>query len=260
MQPKVEEGRPSRGRRRRRGWRRRRGGGKADERGRCGNQGGSRVPAVAPATINFPFHIILALLELPFLQCNLFSNHFFYTFESLDSSHTKNRTMFEAKIVQGNMLKKVVEAMKDLVTEANLDCSEAGISLQVNFSDSLHCLQCSIAIDLQAMDSSHVSLVALYLKAEGFEKFRCDRSIALGLNLGILSKVITQSHCYHGSNDQHVSFRSSSVLVTMTVSPLRLRRRQMTSNWCSKTKVSILKPSQHSCPHPYGHETQAKTK
>lgn len=36
---------------------------------------------------------------------------------------------------------------------------------------------------LQAMDSSHVSLVALKLKSEGFDLFRCDRSISLGLNL-----------------------------------------------------------------------------
>jgi hypothetical protein len=33
------------------------------------------------------------------------------------------------------------------------------------------------------MDSSHVSLVALQLKAEGFELYRCDRNISLGLNL-----------------------------------------------------------------------------
>ncbi len=33
------------------------------------------------------------------------------------------------------------------------------------------------------MDSSHVSLVALKLKAEGFDLYRCDRNISLGMNL-----------------------------------------------------------------------------
>ena len=65
---------------------------------------------------------------------------------------------------QAVLLKKIIEALKDLVTDANWDVSDAGISLQ-------------------AMDSSHVSLVALLLRSEGFDKFRADRSVALGINL-----------------------------------------------------------------------------
>lgn len=72
------------------------------------------------------------------------------------------------------MLKKITESMKDLVTEANFDCSTTGISLQ-------------------AMDSSHVSLVALLLRADGFDHFRCDRNISLGINLSSMGKVRTRS-------------------------------------------------------------------
>lgn len=50
--------------------------------------------------------------------------------------------MFEARLQQGNVLKKLLESIKDLVSEANFDCNSSGISLQ-------------------AMDSSHVSLVAM---------------------------------------------------------------------------------------------------
>ena len=64
--------------------------------------------------------------------------------------------MFEARLVQGSVLKKILDAVKDLVTDANFDCSETGFSLQ-------------------AMDSSHVALVALLLRADGFEHYRCDR-------------------------------------------------------------------------------------
>ena len=40
--------------------------------------------------------------------------------------------MFEARIVQGAILKKIVEAIRELVTDANLDCNEEqGISMQV---------------------------------------------------------------------------------------------------------------------------------
>ncbi len=57
-----------------------------------------------------------------------------------------------------------IDSIKDLVTDTNLECSATGIVLQ-------------------AMDSSHVSLVSLSLQKEGFDMFRCDRNLSLGLNL-----------------------------------------------------------------------------
>lgn len=72
--------------------------------------------------------------------------------------------MFEARLIQGSVLKKVLEALKDLITEACWDLGSSGISLQ-------------------SMDSSHVSLVQLTLRSEGFDTYRCDRNIAMGVNL-----------------------------------------------------------------------------
>ena len=41
--------------------------------------------------------------------------------------------MFEARIIQGHILKKIIEAMRELVTDANLEChAEQGISMQVS--------------------------------------------------------------------------------------------------------------------------------
>lgn len=45
-------------------------------------------------------------------------------------------------------------------------------------------------MDSQAMDASHVSLCSLKLRSEGFDHFRCDRNISLGLNLGNLGKIL----------------------------------------------------------------------
>jgi proliferating cell nuclear antigen len=39
--------------------------------------------------------------------------------------------MFEAKILQGALLKKIIEAIRELVVDANLDCNETGIGMQV---------------------------------------------------------------------------------------------------------------------------------
>jgi proliferating cell nuclear antigen len=37
--------------------------------------------------------------------------------------------MFEAKILEGAILKKIVEAIKDVVNDVNIDVSPSGISL-----------------------------------------------------------------------------------------------------------------------------------
>eukprot|EP00271_Cylindrocystis_brebissonii_P022065 TRINITY_DN8271_c0_g1_i1.p1 TRINITY_DN8271_c0_g1~~TRINITY_DN8271_c0_g1_i1.p1 ORF type:complete len:263 (-),score=61.09 TRINITY_DN8271_c0_g1_i1:866-1654(-) len=79
--------------------------------------------------------------------------------------------MFEARLIQGGLLKKVLDSVKDLVTDANFDVSDTGFALQ-------------------AMDSSHVALVSLLLRCEGFEHYRCDRSMALGMNLTNMAKML----------------------------------------------------------------------
>ncbi|PGH11929.1 proliferating cell nuclear antigen (pcna) [Helicocarpus griseus UAMH5409] len=40
------------------------------------------------------------------------------------------------------------------------------------------------------MDNSHVALVSMMLKAEGFSPYHCDRNVALGINLVSLTKVL----------------------------------------------------------------------
>ena len=37
--------------------------------------------------------------------------------------------MFEAKLLNGNILKKIVEAIKDVVMDVNIDVSPSGLSL-----------------------------------------------------------------------------------------------------------------------------------
>ncbi|KAK0258903.1 proliferating cell nuclear antigen [Friedmanniomyces endolithicus] len=79
--------------------------------------------------------------------------------------------LLEARLEQAQLLKKVVDAIKDLVQDCNFDCNDSGIALQ-------------------AMDNSHVALVSMMLKSESFSPFRCDRNIALGINLTSLQKVL----------------------------------------------------------------------
>ena len=92
--------------------------------------------------------------------------------------------MFEAKLVQGNLLKKVLESVKELVTDANFDCTPTGFSLQ-------------------AMDSSHVSLVSLNLRSDGFEYYRCDKPLSMGK---------CQLDAYHARPVLHTSSSTNSCL------------------------------------------------
>ncbi len=92
--------------------------------------------------------------------------------------------MFEARLLEGSLLKKVMESIKDLLNEASWDCSGNGMCLQ-------------------AMDSSHVALVSLMLKSEGFENYRCDRNLSLGINLASMSKILKCA-----SNDDSITIRA----------------------------------------------------
>lgn len=79
--------------------------------------------------------------------------------------------MLEARLKEAHILKRILDSLKDLVNEVNFDCSPSGISLQ-------------------AMDSSHVSLVSLMLRQDGFDFFRCDKNLRIGINLANMAKIL----------------------------------------------------------------------
>merc|ERR1711987_2410 len=78
--------------------------------------------------------------------------------------------VLEAQLQQAVLLKKVVDAMKDLCKDVNFDCSEKGLQVQ-------------------SMDSSHVALVSLLLRESAFQDFKCDRATSLGMNVDSLGKI-----------------------------------------------------------------------
>ncbi len=92
--------------------------------------------------------------------------------------------MLEAKFSEGAVFKKVVDSFKDLINEANFEFSSGGMSLQ-------------------AMDTTHVVLVMMLMRADGFEKYRCDRTMPIGVNIGTLSKIIKCA-----GNDDSITLRA----------------------------------------------------
>jgi proliferating cell nuclear antigen len=118
--------------------------------------------------------------------------------------------MFEAKLVQGSLLKKVMEAIKELLNEASFDCSSDGITLQ-------------------AMDNSHVSLVSLCMEAEGFEQYRCDRNLTMGMNLASLSKVLKCA-----SNSDAITLKAQDDPDTVTFTFESGEHGERVSDYCMK--------------------------
>jgi proliferating cell nuclear antigen len=84
---------------------------------------------------------------------------------------TKKRMIIEARMSRGVVIKNVIDSIKDLVTEDNLDFRSEGICLQ-------------------AMDASHVSLVTVLLGADAFDSYTCDRNASLGIHFANLGKIL----------------------------------------------------------------------
>lgn len=78
--------------------------------------------------------------------------------------------MFEAQLDQGSIFKNILEAMKELVTDCNLDCSEEELTIQ-------------------SMDSAHVALVSVRLSSNAFSHYRCDKPNSLGINTPNIAKI-----------------------------------------------------------------------
>ncbi|RLM49084.1 hypothetical protein C2845_PMPSC055700 [Panicum miliaceum] len=79
-------------------------------------------------------------------------------------------TMLEPRLVQTTFFKNVLEALSDLFIEAHFEFSRTGL-------------------ELQAIDTSRVALVALVLRAEAFNHYLCDRGLSMGLNLADMAKA-----------------------------------------------------------------------
>lgn len=77
----------------------------------------------------------------------------------------------ELKTVQSSPIKILVEALKEILTDANLECDEAGIKTI-------------------AMDGNHIVLVHMKLHGSKFEHYYCPKKLILGVNMINLFKLI----------------------------------------------------------------------
>ena len=79
--------------------------------------------------------------------------------------------MLKAILSEVAVLKKLSSSIREIINEANIDCDENGMTIQ-------------------AMDSSHVSLVSVILHANDFAFYSCSKSMTLGMNVTALNKML----------------------------------------------------------------------
>jgi proliferating cell nuclear antigen len=82
-----------------------------------------------------------------------------------------NGNLFEIKTVQSGAFRTLIEALKEILTEANLEFDSTGIKII-------------------AVDETHTNLVYLRLHADRFENYYCPVKYVLGVNMMYLFKLI----------------------------------------------------------------------
>ena len=123
--------------------------------------------------------------------------------------------MFYAKISKAFLIKKLIESIKDLVSNVNLYISDSGISFQ-------------------ALDKSSICLVTLNLFAEGFDEYRCDKELTLGISIKNLNKLLScgeNEDCLTLSCDEDpskikIKFENNSKLIYIYIIILNIESKK----------------------------------
>ena len=83
----------------------------------------------------------------------------------------EEKYIFELKTVQSSAFRILIEALKEILTDCNLEFDNAGIKIMT-------------------MDPSHTVLIHLKLEAAKFEKYICSDKITIGISMQCLFKLI----------------------------------------------------------------------
>ena len=94
------------------------------------------------------------------------------------STPNQNGNLFEIKTIQSAAFRTLIEALKEILSEANLEFDSTGIKIM-------------------AMDETHTVLVYLRLHADRFNEYYCPQKYVLGIHMNYLFKLIKTM----GNND-----------------------------------------------------------
>ena len=87
--------------------------------------------------------------------------------------------MFKVSFAKAFLFKKIIELTKDFMSEVNVVCGDSEISFN-------------------AMDSSSIALISVYLSHDEFEKILCDQHASIDVNLVLLNKILARVNVNDG--------------------------------------------------------------
>lgn len=88
-----------------------------------------------------------------------------------------SKYLLNIKTIQASTFKQVIDALKEILMDVNLEIDETGIKIV-------------------AMDNTHIVLIHLKLEADKFEQYYCEKKLYIGINmlrLHALIKTITNN-------------------------------------------------------------------
>ena len=88
-----------------------------------------------------------------------------------ETTQVTSEYLFELKTVQSSAFRVLVEALKEILTDANIELDENGLKVM-------------------AMDPTHTVLVHLKLDSNKFEKYYCANKLTIGVSMLCLFKLI----------------------------------------------------------------------
>lgn len=131
---------------------------------------------------------------------------------STNDLQISDNVKFKIKTIQSNSIKNLIESLKDILTDTNIEISTSGLKII-------------------AMDPSHTVLVHLKLESKEFQEFVCNEEMILGVNMINFYKLIK----FIGNNDTLTLYVDSD-----NESQLNIIMESSDKNCVTKYKLNLM--------------------
>jgi proliferating cell nuclear antigen len=128
----------------------------------------------------------------------------------------KSEFVFYARTVKASPFRTLVDAVKDILTEVNLDIDTNGIKIM-------------------AMDGTHTILVHMRLYADRFDEFRCTQKCILGVDFVNLNKMVKQIK----NEDSLLLFMEKSNMSRLGIRIMNGEKQMVTTKYLNLMELDI---------------------
>lgn len=128
----------------------------------------------------------------------------------------KNDYVFYARTVKASPVRTLVDAVKDILTEVNLEIDNIGIKIM-------------------AMDGTHTILVHMRLYADRFDEFFCHQKCILGVDFVNLNKMVKQIK----NEDSLLLFMEKSNMSRLGIRIMNGEKQMVTTKYLNLMELDI---------------------